>query len=170
MYKRQTYDRCVAELDDLTDELSRPRIPRLLSPPATGLEPTELPSSSFTPEAFRDAVGRAQEHIRAGDIFQVVLSQRFAVDAAGVDVFDVYRMLRAINPSPYMYLVSMPDVRIAGASPETLVRVEEGRAEVRPIAGTRRRGATPEEDLAVEAELLADPKERAEHVLSLIHI
>ncbi|MCZ7683214.1 MAG: anthranilate synthase component I family protein [Sandaracinaceae bacterium] len=108
---------------------------------------------------------RAKEHIRAGDIFQVVLSQRFAVPSRGIDLFDVYRMLRAINPSPYMYLLRMPEVGIAGASPETLVRVEGRSAEVRPIAGTRRRGASAEDDARIAGELLADPKERAEHVM-----
>ncbi|HJL16226.1 MAG TPA: anthranilate synthase component I [Sandaracinaceae bacterium LLY-WYZ-13_1] len=161
---RTVYDAACAELDVLVDELSRPRIPRLIPPPQVGFDGT-LPPSSFTPGTYRDAVERAKEHIRAGDIFQVVPSQRFAVDGKGVDLFDVYRMLRAINPSPYMYYLSFPEVGIAGASPETLVRVEDGRAEVRPIAGTRKRGATREEDAAIAAELLADPKERAEHVM-----
>jgi anthranilate synthase component 1 len=160
---RAAYDAGTAELDVLADELSRPRIPRLLSPPK--ITDTALPPSSFTPEGFCDAVRSAQEHIRAGDAFQVVLSQRFTQPARGVDLFDVYRMLRAINPSPYMYFLAMPEVRIAGASPETLVRVEGRRAEVRPIAGTRKRGRTEEEDARIADELLADPKERAEHVM-----
>ncbi|MEC7519451.1 MAG: anthranilate synthase component I [Myxococcota bacterium] len=161
---RATYDAALAELEDLTDELSRPRIPRLLSPPTHRFE-GELPASSYDRPTFCAAVEQCKEHIRAGDIFQVVLSQRFAADARGVDLFDVYRMLRAINPSPYMFLLRMPEVGIAGASPETLVRVEDGRAEVRPIAGTRPRGRTPEEDRALAEELLADPKELAEHVM-----
>lgn len=161
---RAEYDAALAELEDLADELSRPRIPRLLAPPSVGYEGA-LPPSSFAPGAFQDAVRRAKEHIRAGDIFQVVLSQRFAVPSRGIDLFDVYRMLRAINPSPYMYLLRMPEVGIAGASPETLVRVEGRSAEVRPIAGTRRRGASAEDDARIAGELLADPKERAEHVM-----
>ncbi len=161
---RAEYEAAIAELDDVADELSRPRIPRLLAPPSVGYEGA-LPPSSFAPGGYQSAVRRAKEHIRAGDVFQVVLSQRFATPSRGVDLFDVYRMLRAINPSPYMYLLRMPEVGIAGASPETLVRVEDGRAEVRPIAGTRRRGASDEEDARVAAELLADPKERAEHVM-----
>ena len=158
------YEAAVRELDEVSEELSRPRFPRLLSPPTVRFD-GELPASSFSRAGFEDAVRTAKEHILAGDVFQVVLSQRFEVDARGVDLFDVYRMLRAINPSPYMYLVRLPDAVIAGASPETLVRVEDGRAEVRPIAGTRRRGETRAEDDAIAAELLADPKERAEHVM-----
>jgi anthranilate synthase component 1 len=162
---RAAYNAACAELDVLADELGRPRIPRHLPPPSTRQE-LELPPSSFgTRAAFCDAVTRAQEYIRAGDIFQVVLSQRFTMPQKGVDLFDVYRMLRAINPSPYMYLLRMPGVGIAGASPETLVRVEDRRAEVRPIAGTRRRGTSPEDDARIAEELLADPKERAEHVM-----
>ena len=162
--RRDAYDAANAELDVLSDELSRPRIPRLLAPPTDRFS-GELPPSSFDREGFCDAVRAAQEHILAGDVFQVVLSQRFCADARGVDLFDVYRMLRAINPSPYMYFLRMPGVGIAGASPETLVRVEDGRAEVRPIAGTRARGASPEDDARIADELLADPKEVAEHVM-----
>ncbi len=162
------YAAAVRELGEVADELSRPRVPRLLEPPAPvdrSAPPGPLPPSSFDEVGYHAAVERAKEHIRAGDIFQVVPSQRFRVDAAGVELFDVYRMLRAINPSPYMYLLRFGEVGIAGASPETLVRVEDGRAEVRPIAGTRPRGATPEADAAIAEELLADPKERAEHVM-----
>jgi anthranilate synthase component I len=162
---RAVYDAAVHDLDELADELSRPRIPRLLAPVGTPAELT-LPSSSFAaPSDFEDAVRRAQEHIRAGDIFQVVLSQRFTLPSRGVDLFDVYRMLRAINPSPYMYFLNLPGVRIAGASPETLVRVEGRRAELRPIAGTRPRGRDSADDARIAQELLADPKERAEHVM-----
>lgn len=161
---RAAYEEARAELDELADELSRPRVPRLLAPPSDA--DVSLPPSSFgTRDAFCEAVERAQEHIRAGDVFQVVLSQRFAIPSKGVDLFDVYRMLRAINPSPYMYFMRMPGVGIAGASPETLVRVEDGRAEVRPIAGTRPRGVDEAEDARIAEELLADPKELAEHVM-----
>lgn len=158
------YRAAIGALDRLADELSRPRIPRLLEPPGPRPE-GPLPPSSFDEASYRDAVRAAQEHIRAGDIFQVVPSQRFVVDNEGVALFDVYRMLRAINPSPYMYLLRFGEVGIAGASPETLVRVVGGRAEVRPIAGTRKRGATDEDDARIADELLADPKERAEHVM-----
>lgn len=123
-------------------------------------------------ETYFGMVRRAQEYIAAGDAFQVVLARTFSVPRKGRDPFDVYRALRLLNPSPYMYYLDLPPVaaggartRIAGASPETMVRVEAGRMTVRPIAGTRPRGKTPEEDAALEAELLADPKERAEHVM-----
>jgi anthranilate synthase component 1 len=125
----------------------------------------ELPESSFDRAGFCAAVEKAKEHIRAGDIFQVVLSQRFRVPLGPTDIFDVYRAMRIINPSPYMYFLRLPDRVVAGASPETLVRLEEGQAHVRPIAGTRHRGRNEAEDRAIEQELLADPKERAEHVM-----
>ncbi|MCB9597528.1 MAG: chorismate-binding protein [Sandaracinaceae bacterium] len=161
---REAYERAREELAALADELSRMRVPRLLPPPRVGFDGA-LPPSSFDVEGYRAAVEVAKEHIRAGDIFQVVPSQRFTVDGRSVDLFDVYRMLRAINPSPYMYLLSFPEVGIAGASPETLVRVEDGVAEVRPIAGTRKRGESAADDDRIAEELLADPKERAEHVM-----
>jgi anthranilate synthase component 1 len=125
----------------------------------------EAPTSSTTREDFLAAVGRAKEYIKAGDAFQVVLSQRLAVPRAGVDPFDVYRALRVINPSPYMFHLEFPEARVTGASPEVLVRAVDGRVEVRPIAGTRPRGATPEADAVLAAELLADPKECAEHLM-----
>ncbi|MBE3588734.1 MAG: chorismate-binding protein [Thermoanaerobacteraceae bacterium] len=122
------------------------------------------PPSSVTREEFCSLVCRAKEYIRQGDILQVVLSQRLQVPFAG-DPFQVYRRLRRINPSPYLYYLDLGDVAIAGSSPEMLVRVENGVAETRPIAGTRPRGASVEADEALAAELLADPKERAEHVM-----
>jgi anthranilate synthase component 1 len=125
--------------------------------------------SGFSREDFIAAVGRCQDYIRAGDIFQVVLSQRLSVPFAARPV-DVYRALRALNPSPYMYFIDVGGTQVVGASPEILVRLEHdasgsGIVTVRPIAGTRPRGRTPEEDAALEAELLADPKERAEHLM-----
>lgn len=120
--------------------------------------------SGFTREGFEAAVRRSQEYIRAGDIFQVVLSQRLSVPFRARPV-DVYRALRALNPSPYMYFIDLGATQVVGASPEILVRLAGGRITVRPIAGTRPRGATPEEDRALEVELLADPKERAEHLM-----
>ena len=113
---------------------------------------------------YLEAVTRAKEAIVAGEIFQVVLSRRFR-RLAGCSVAEVYRMLRLTNPSPYMFLLDTGTARIAGASPEMLVRVRGGLARTCPIAGTRPRGATPAEDARLEAELLADPKERAEHVM-----
>ena len=120
--------------------------------------------SNFTKEAFKKRVRKAKEYIRAGDIIQVVLSQRLETKIT-VDPFDIYRALRTINPSPYMYYLKCKGLRLIGSSPEILVRLEEGMVEVRPIAGTRPRGRTEKEDRALEKELLADPKERAEHIM-----
>ncbi|MCI4567602.1 anthranilate synthase component I [Lysobacter sp. CFH 32150] len=120
--------------------------------------------SGFTKEGFIAAVEKSKELIRAGDIFQVVLSQRLSVPFQARPV-DVYRALRALNPSPYMYFLDVGDTQVVGSSPEILVRLQDGEITVRPIAGTRPRGQTPEEDAALEAELLADPKERAEHLM-----
>ncbi len=125
----------------------------------------ELPlRSNMEHDVFTGAVEKAKEYIRAGDIIQVVLSQRFEVDGAE-DPLNVYRALRAINPSPYMFCLEFGDFRIAGSSPEVNVRGEDGRVKIRPIAGTRPRGADEAGDRALEEDLLADPKERAEHVM-----
>ena len=120
--------------------------------------------SGFTREGFLAAVAKAKDYIRAGDVFQVVLSQRMSVPFRARPV-DVYRALRALNPSPYMYFLDLDGFQVVGSSPEILVRMQGGEVTVRPIAGTRPRGATPAEDAALEAELLADPKERAEHLM-----
>ena len=120
--------------------------------------------SGFTHDGFIAAVEQSKEYIRAGDIFQVVLSQRLSVPFHARPV-DVYRALRALNPSPYMYFLDVGDVQVVGSSPEILVRLENNEVTVRPIAGTRPRGRTHDEDLALEVELLADPKERAEHLM-----
>ena len=120
--------------------------------------------SGFTREGFIDAVQKAQDYIRSGDAFQVVLSQRMSVPFSARPV-DVYRALRALNPSPYMYFLDVGGTQVVGSSPEILVRQQQGKVTVRPIAGTRPRGKTVEEDQALEAELLADPKERAEHLM-----
>ena len=121
-------------------------------------------TSNFTQAAYEQAVLKAKEYIKAGDIFQVVPSQRFERKVTA-EPFEIYRALRLINPSPYMYFLRCGDTTVVGASPEVMVRLEEGRIDLRPIAGTRRRGATEEEDKALELELLADPKERAEHIM-----
>jgi anthranilate synthase component 1 len=120
--------------------------------------------SNFTKEAFTDIVEKARDYIKAGDVFQVVLSQRFEVENQE-DPFEVYRAIRSLNPSPYMFLLNMGEISMVGSSPEVLVRVEEGEITLRPIAGTRKRGETEEEDRALEKDLLADPKERAEHIM-----
>jgi len=119
---------------------------------------------SMTREAFHDIVKRAKDYIEAGDAFQIVLSQQFRIPLQ-VDPFTIYRHLRVINPSPYLFFVRCEGPVLIGSSPEILVRLEDDRIDVRPIAGTRPRGRTTEEDVALEAELLADPKERAEHLM-----
>jgi len=158
------YDRAVERIEAALASLDRPTLPRRLHPPE-GKGELELPDSSFDRPGFCAAVEAAKEHIRAGDIFQVVLSQRFRLPLGDTDVFDVYRAMRIINPSPYMYFLRMPDRIVAGASPETLVRLEDDQVHVRPIAGTRHRGRTEEEDQEIAEDLLSDPKERAEHVM-----
>jgi anthranilate synthase component 1 len=122
-------------------------------------------SSNFTRAGYEEAVERAKEYIRAGDAFQIVPSQRFFAEIGDLDPFLLYRGLRTVNPSPYMTYLKLGGMALVGASPEPLVRVEGRRVMTRPIAGTRRRGATPEEDALLAEELLADAKERAEHVM-----
>jgi anthranilate synthase component 1 len=120
--------------------------------------------SGFTRQGFLDAVAKAKGYIASGDVFQVVLSQRLSIPFSARSV-DVYRALRALNPSPYLYYLDLGATQVVGSSPEILVRQQGGQVTVRPIAGTRPRGDTPERDAALEAELLADPKERAEHLM-----
>ncbi|MEO1228704.1 MAG: anthranilate synthase component I family protein [Myxococcota bacterium] len=141
---------------------------RLLPFSPENADPDAVPRHAHrSPENFEEAVRAAKEAIKAGEVFQVVLSQRWSVDVS-VEPFTLYRALRALNPSPYMFLVQRSDGRaLVGASPEVLVRVDEGEVAVRPIAGTRRRGRTTAEDLSLEHELLADEKERAEHTMLL---
>jgi anthranilate synthase component 1 len=129
------------------------------------LRPSPIPAEpNVDDETYRGWVETAKEHVFAGDVFQVVLSRRFTAEAPA-DPFDAYRALRTINPSPYMYFLDMGDVQVAGSSPEVLVKVQGDAAVTHPIAGTRRRGGDELEDRALEEELLADPKERAEHVM-----
>ena len=144
-----------------------------LSTPTESLTPTDIAvageshlafKSNFTQPQFEDAVRKCVEYIRAGDIFQVVLSQRLAIPLTA-DPFEVYRTLRVVNPSPFMFFLRTPKCTLVGSSPEILVRVVDGKVTVRPLAGTRRRGKTEEEDQRLAEELLADPKERAEHVM-----
>jgi anthranilate synthase component I len=120
--------------------------------------------SNLTREGFESAVAKAKEYIKAGDVIQVVLCQRLESETSS-DPFEIYRALRFINPSPYMFYLELEDLRVIGSSPETMVRLTGDTIELRPIAGTRRRGATPEEERELEDDLLADPKERAEHIM-----
>jgi anthranilate synthase component 1 len=157
------YDDACARLDALAADGASPLAEPLVAPP----DPDDaLPDveSSMSHGAYAAAVVEAKEHILAGDIFQVVLSQRFAFDL-GADPFDFYRVLRQVNPSPYMYFVRTPEVTLAGSSPEPMVQLLGGRVISRPIAGTRRRGRTDEEDRRLGGELAEHPKERAEHVM-----
>jgi anthranilate synthase component 1 len=160
------YDAAVAKLETAVDELGRPLPYMPALPPAEDL--AELPEvrRNFSIDAWAGAVEAAKEYILEGDIFQVVLSQRFdLVDA--VDPFDMYRVLRLVNPSPYMYFLRHPEATVVGSSPEALVQVRDRRVVSRPIAGTRRRGRNEEHDRRMEAELVEHPKERAEHVMLL---
>lgn len=161
---QKAYDDAAARVDELCSrlqstkhDLSTPDV-SLNVPPKTEWE------SDFTQEDFEDAVKRCQEYIRAGDIFQVVISQRLGLETTATP-FDVYRALRVVNPSPFMFLLQTPQSTLVGSSPEIMVRVEDGETTIRPLAGTRKRGSTEAEDKALAEELLADPKERAEHVM-----
>ncbi len=153
-----------ARLDRLAEDCVRPtaEAPRLLPPRQSA--PDDV-IRTMTDGLYEDAVRAAKEHVYAGDVFQVVLSQRFDLDRLGADPFDVYRVLRLVNPSPYLYFLRFPEVTVVGASPEPMVRLRGGTVVSRPIAGSRPRGGTPEEDAKLEAELVEDPKEVAEHVM-----
>lgn len=157
----EAYADAVARLDAMEADLSR-----AVSQPPAALPPSELPeyTALWGGEQYQEAVEDIKERIRAGEAFQVVPSQRFETPC-DASALDVYRVLRATNPSPYMYLFRFDGFDVVGSSPEALVKVEDGRAMVHPIAGTRPRGATPQEDQALADELLADPKERAEHLM-----
>ncbi|WP_374983540.1 anthranilate synthase component I [Streptomyces fradiae] len=157
----EAYADAVARLDAMQADLTRPAE----SGPAV-LPPSELPpyTARWGGAAYQEAVEDIKERIRAGEAFQVVPSQRFETPCEA-SALDVYRVLRATNPSPYMYLLRLDGFDVVGSSPEALVKVEGGHAMVHPIAGTRPRGATPQEDQALADELIADPKERAEHLM-----
>ncbi len=154
------YRSATARIAAVLERLDGPRPPQ---PPTRA--PRLATRANMTPEAYCAGVERAQEYIRAGDIYQVILSQRFATPVPGLDPLAIYRALRVLNPSPYMFLLDIGAGMLVGSSPERLVRLEEGRIDMRPLAGTRPRGRTPAEDEALAAALAADPKERAEHVM-----
>ncbi len=186
------YAAACRQVDELVDTLGRPPAlpPRDVDPqasgwrnPAEGANPVsdtagapsaglrqplasvpERYSSNFTPASWDAMIARGIEYIRAGDVFQFVTSQRFRTTTTA-DSFAIYRALRVVNPSPFMFHLETPACTLVGASPEILCRVEDREMTVRPLAGTRRRGATPADDAALAAELLADPKERAEHIM-----
>jgi anthranilate synthase component 1 len=154
----------VGRLDQLAADCFRPvdQPARLLPERA---EPPDDVRRTMSDGLYEDAVRAAKEHVTAGDVFQVVLSQRFDLESLGADPFDVYRVLRLVNPSPYLYFLRFPEVTVVGASPEPMVRLRDGTVVSRPIAGSRRRGSTPAEDARLEGELVEDPKEVAEHVM-----
>ncbi|HET6421366.1 MAG TPA: anthranilate synthase component I [Geobacteraceae bacterium] len=154
------YNEATAKIELIVKKLKTP-LGRLNSSPAAGRAAFV---SNVSRQAFEESVVKAKEYVKAGDIIQVVLSQRFTADLT-VDPFEIYRVLRTLNPSPYMFFLRLDDTLVVGASPEVMVRKEGNTAELRPIAGTRPRGESPEKDLHFEQELLDDPKERAEHVM-----
>ena len=152
-----------ARLEDVAARLSKPLAAPARSTPACAPQPLTSPVDR---SAYGALVERAKRYIEAGDIFQVVPSHRFSA-VFDSQPFALYRSLRRTNPSPFLYFLNLPDFQLVGSSPEILVRLRDDRITIRPIAGTRRRGATPEEDAALEVELLADEKERAEHLMLL---
>jgi len=157
------YDAAVRRIEARVARLSSPTATAAIEPPDPG-DPLPQVTAASTSEGYRRAVEVAKQHVRAGDIFQVVLSQRFDLDL-GADPFDVYRVLRQVNPSPYMYFLRHPGATIVGSSPEPMVQLLGGRVISRPIAGTRRRGRDDEHDRRMAAELRENPKEVAEHVM-----
>jgi anthranilate synthase component 1 len=156
------YDQAVAKIDALVERLRQP-LPQEAPPSPKEASPAPL-QSNLSQAEFEAAVRHAKEYIAAGDAIQVVLSQRLS-RRTRAEGFDIYRALRSLNPSPYMYYLSYGDVRLVGSSPEVLVTQNAGQITLRPIAGTRPRGRSEEEDRRLEAELLADEKERAEHIM-----
>ncbi len=158
----QAYGAARVRLERVLRALDKPLPPRGSMPGQRSVS-VELRSNT-TPERYRDLVRQCKDYCRAGDIFQAVPSQRFSAPFSQAP-FALYRALRRLNPSPFLYYLNFADFSVVGSSPEILVRLRGGTITIRPIAGTRRRGATPAEDLGLERELLADPKERAEHLM-----
>jgi anthranilate synthase component I len=160
---RRKYDAAAKRIERLLASVGK-KARRTESRPLTAPEREKKFRSNLTPGAYKRSVEKAKEYIEAGDIIQAVLCQRLETTTSA-DPFEVYRALRLINPSPYMYYLELEGLRVIGSSPETMVRLTGDTIELRPIAGTRRRGATAAEEAALEADLLADPKERAEHIM-----
>lgn len=161
----EVYDKAEAEVRELLELLARPNTLTPAPVPVVPADSGELPTGNFTRERFEAAVLASKEFIKSGDIFQIVLSQRFERPFAG-DPLDLYRVLRYVNPSPYMFILETDlGFSVVGASPEVNVRLTGDRVEIRPLAGTRTRGKDEAEDLALEKDLLADTKERAEHLM-----
>ncbi|MBS0210837.1 MAG: anthranilate synthase component I [Planctomycetes bacterium] len=161
---QSAYREACAEVDRLVETLAHPGDDLKLADISVAGAPRVNFESNFRREDFLGIVEKAKDYIRAGDIFQVVLSQRLKTKISAAP-FEIYRTLRVVNPSPFMFYLRTPDATLVGSSPEIMVRVVAGHVTVRPLAGTRKRGATEEEDHRLAEELLADPKERAEHVM-----
>jgi anthranilate synthase component 1 len=162
--RRKSYDDACARVDRLVERLQQ-GVADLQLTDIDPRGPVTIPhQSNFTPDGFQAAVAKCKEYINAGDIFQVVLSQRFKATTRARP-FDIYRALRVVNPSPFMFYAKAGPTTLVGASPEIMTRVEGDLVTIRPLAGTRRRGGTAEEDKALADELIADPKERAEHIM-----
>ncbi len=160
----ETYQEALTWIQTIVDRLDQPPPQHSLADIPLSLSPTLKPTSNFSREDFEKAVLKCREYIQAGDIFQVVLSQRFEIPCASEPI-EIYRSLRVINPSPFMFLLRTPECTLVGSSPEVMARVFDRTVTVRPLAGTRPRGKSPDEDAALAKDLLADPKERAEHVM-----
>ena len=161
---RAAYDRAAHRVDELVGRLAAPGPDLVLGDIDTDGPVHLIPESNFTRAKYEAVVRHCQEYIKAGDVFQVVPSQRFRVETTAAP-FDIYRVLRVVNPSPFLFYLPFGDFCLIGSSPEILVRVEDGTVTIRPLAGTRRRGRDEAEDRALASELLADPKERAEHIM-----
>jgi anthranilate synthase component 1 len=161
---KSAYARAGERIEDAVTALDRPLPPNAEAP--AGMKPESKIESNMTRNEYFSVVARAKDYIKAGDIFQVVPSQRFRRPFE-LPPFSLYRALRRLNPSPFLYYLSFPGFSIVGSSPEILVRLRDGKVTIRPIAGTRPRGATPEKDAKLAEELMADPKERAEHLMLL---
>ena len=161
--ERNAYENARARLNGLSKQLRTGSLPMPVAKQTRRVSESDF-VSSFPREDYEAAVNKIKDYIVAGDVMQVVPSQRMSIPFSGAPL-DVYRSLRSVNPSPYMYYLDLGDFHIVGSSPEILVHVEDGTLTVRPLAGTRHRGATEEEDVALETELLADPKELAEHLM-----
>ncbi|MBU4376910.1 MAG: anthranilate synthase component I [Candidatus Omnitrophica bacterium] len=159
---RLAYDTAVRKIEKISKMLSKKA---LKSEKRTKAKKNAKIKSNFTKKGFGRIVEKAKKYIKNGDIIQVVLSQRLSTELGGKDPFNIYRSLRSINPSPYMYYLKFKNMRLIGSSPEIMVRCEDKKIELRPIAGTRPRGKNEAEDIKFQKELLADPKERAEHIM-----
>jgi anthranilate synthase component I len=162
------YDAACVRLGQLAADCARPgdagaAAGELIAAPPPGLEKADA-ARTMTPDDYKAAIGVAKDYIRAGDIFQVVLSQRYDL-LLDTDPFDVYRALRLLNPSPYLYFLRFPELTVVGASPEPMVRLRDGTVISRPIAGSRPRGESDQHDRLLESELAEDPKELAEHIM-----